>query len=228
MHWSPLARTQRRTRSWRSRPSRALKDRLPRNWPSRRRPRRRSRRRRRRFIHRSRPGLRHDDAGRCCRLFRCCGWSNHALHRWLCQWRSAGGSNWRRGNPRRTRNCRRSAGGCGRYNRWRGRSGYGSRWRRCRRLRRNHHDCRRSLRCHRGGRYEPGGERFLLWFWSSLCRRNWRRRSLRFGLNRWCRHWRLRYRHDWWLGHWVSDAVLGCLFLLLNGAQHIARMGDVR
>ena len=209
MHRSPFTRTKRRTRSWRLRPCRALKNWLSWHRSSRRRPRRctrrrRSRRRQRRLVYRARAGLRHDHSRRWRNRSR---WlrGRRALHlrdivmrRRLRGWRSAAGwrcwsrsrCSWR--NRDRRRCCTR--GGwhrrrCGRGGWCAGNSGrnrdYGG-WpvHASYRSRRHHSRCRR--RRNRTFARRLG--------WHCLRRRHWSGRSFCLRFYRWHRNRRLDCR----------------------------------
>jgi hypothetical protein len=229
MHWTPFARTKRRTRrasSWRLRPCRALKNWLSRHRPSGRRPRRRSRRsfsRRgyRRFVYRARAGLRHDHS----RWWRNgSGWPRRCrtldlhlrditMRRRLRRWRSAPGvrcgsrshTSGRNGDGRRCG----AGGGCRGW----GHGNFG----------RNHDHRRRAVSgSHRSRSHHSRGRGFRCLarrFWGHFRRRCWSC-SFCFGFHHWCR--------SGWLGRWARRGILNHSLLLGNGAQHVSGPRDMR
>jgi hypothetical protein len=234
MHGTPLTRPQWRTgRSRHLRPL-TLKDRLPRHGTSRRWPHRRTslctglnRLRRRRLIDRPRSGLRDDHA------WRRSHWRSRPHRRCRYRWR------WRRGRRNRRSchlNCRlrrwRRRRWCCWANgrRWRSSRRRGCGYRSCRLSRRNHRRCRwthdRSRRPRRLRRNESRcWRRRCCWFrcrwWRRRRSRGRRRCSGWLGLNcrrAWCRRARRRRRRS----------RCGCLLLLRDQLQNIARLGDVR
>ena len=229
MHRPPLSRTQRRARlsrcGW---PRRTLKNRLPRNRPSRSRPRWRSRHRQRRLVYRARARLRHDhsrrrrDRSRGLRGCRSLYLRSATSRRRLCRWRRTAG---RRGG-RRSRNswrnrdrgwcsgrtCRGSRWGCGGW----GRGNFG--W--------NHDHRRRAISSsYRSRRHQLRGRR---------CRRGSFARGLRRrGLPR---HWSRRgsclcfhrRRSSRRLGCRTRRRMLSGFLLLGDGAQHISGPRNMR
>jgi hypothetical protein len=232
MHWTPFARTKRRTRraSWRLRPCRALKNWLSRHRPSGRRPRRRSGRRfsrrgQRRLVYRARAGLRHDHSRR---RRNGSGWPRQrrtldlhlrdiTMRRRLHRWRSASGvrcGSRRRASRRKSDTRRRGTRGRCRRS-WRGwdHGNFG----------RDHDHRRRAVSgSHRSRRHHSGG-----WGLRRLGRRSWghfrrRRWSCSFGsgFHRWRRSGRLDYR--------ARCGLLNRSLLLGDGAQHIPGPRDMR